>query len=72
MRTLSTRTWNPLGFFNDTFENLFTPYYEKFDFMKTDIIERDEEFLALLGLTPDELFAKGESFRISHIGKILK
>lgn len=45
MRTLSTRTWNPLGFFNDTFENFFTPYYEKFDFMKTDIIERDEEFL---------------------------
>ena len=31
-----------------------------------------EEFLALLGLTSDELFAKGESFRINHIGKILK
>lgn len=45
MRTLSTRTWNPLNFFNDTFESFFTPYYEKFDFMKTDITERDEAFL---------------------------
>ncbi len=45
MRTLSTRTWNPLNFFNDTFESFFTPYYEKLDFMKTDITERDEAFL---------------------------
>lgn len=45
MRTLSTRTWNPLNFFNDTFENFFTPYYEKFDFMKTDITEKDEAYL---------------------------
>ena len=45
MRTLSTRTWNPLNFFNDTFESFFTPYYEKFDFMKTDIFEKDDAFL---------------------------
>ena len=45
MRTLSTRTWNPLNFFNDTFDSLFTPYYEKFDFMKTDIFEKDDAFL---------------------------
>lgn len=44
MRTLSTRTWNPLSLF-DNFDNFFTPYYEKFDFMKTDIIERDNEYL---------------------------
>lgn len=44
MRTLSTRTWNPLSLF-DSFDNFFTPYYEKFDFMKTDIIERDNEYL---------------------------
>lgn len=43
MRTLSTRTWNPLNLF-DTFENFFTPCYEKFDFMKTDIIERENEY----------------------------
>jgi HSP20 family protein len=44
MRTLSTRTWNPLSLF-DNFDNFFTHYYEKFDFMKTDIIERDNEYL---------------------------
>ena len=44
MRTLSTRTWNPLNLF-DSFDSLFTPCYEKFDFMKTDIIERDNEYL---------------------------
>ena len=44
MRTLSTRTWNPLSLC-DSFDNFFTPYYEKFDFMKTDIIERDNEYL---------------------------
>ncbi len=44
MRTLSTRTWNPLNLF-DNFDSFFTPCYEKFDFMKTDIIERDEEYL---------------------------
>ena len=44
MKTLSTRTWNPLSLF-DNFDNFFTPYYEKFDFMKTDIIERENEYL---------------------------
>lgn len=44
MRTLSTRTWNPLNLF-DSFDSLFTPCYEKFDFMKTDIIERENEYL---------------------------
>lgn len=45
MRTLSTRTWNPLSLFNDTFENLFTPYYEKLEFMKTDITEKEDAYL---------------------------
>ena len=45
MRTLSTRTWNPLSIFNDTFENFFTPYYEKLDFMKTDITEKKDSFV---------------------------
>ncbi len=43
MRTLTTRTWNPLNIF-DTFDNFFTPY-EKFDFMKTDIKEKENEFV---------------------------
>lgn len=45
MRTLSTRTWNPLSIFNDTFESFFTPYYEKLDFMKTDITEKKDSFV---------------------------
>lgn len=45
MRTLTTRTWNPLNLFGDTFDSFFTPCYEKFDFMKSDIIERDDAYV---------------------------
>ncbi len=43
MRTLTTRTWNPLNLF-DAFDGFFTPY-EKFDFMKTDVKETEENYI---------------------------
>lgn len=63
MRTLSTRTFNPLNLF-DTFDSFFTPCYEKYDFMKTDIIEKDDEYLLeveLPGFSKEDLHLEYEN-----------
>ena len=46
MRTLVNRNVNPFGFFNDTFDSLFRPFYTErnLDFMRTDISETEDGY----------------------------
>ena len=46
MRTLANRSINPFGFFNDTFDSLFRPFYTErnLEFMRTDITETEDGY----------------------------